>query len=256
MMTMTMTLTITTTMMMITSGTSLFVQAVTVEQIFMRAELRTPLIPTNILVGVYYYPWHADDFHRGDGYVRKFLQPTPHVPALGEYDDRQSSVIEQHLQWSKQANVQLWVCSWWGPNSREDITIRDAILSHPTLGNHKITLLYEGSGRGIDPTTGWSTENVYSDMAFICTSYFDHPNYYKIQNKPVIVIYLTRVLESHGVLLDVIRLMRQGAMDFCQTELYIIGDHVWGSPPSTAIDSSSSILYPSFEPNMLDAVTK
>mmetsp|Transcript_27902 Transcript_27902/g.63499 ORF Transcript_27902/g.63499 Transcript_27902/m.63499 type:complete len:242 (-) Transcript_27902:55-780(-) len=33
-------------------------------------------------VGVYYYPWHSDDFHRGQGYLRKILMPPQ--TALGD----------------------------------------------------------------------------------------------------------------------------------------------------------------------------
>ena len=69
-----------------------------------------PLPPSNITVGVYYYPWHNDDFHRGQGYLREQLMP-PQQPTLGEYDDTDSKVISQHLAWSRQANVRLWVTS-------------------------------------------------------------------------------------------------------------------------------------------------
>jgi Glycosyl hydrolase family 99 len=187
--------------------------------------------PSDITVGVYYYPWHGNDFHRGDGYLRKQLLP-PQLPLLGEYDDTRPEVISQHLLWSQRANVNLWVCSWWGPDRREDNTIRSVILKHTDLNkNHKIALLYEGGGRGIKASAGWDTSNVYPDMEYICSVYFDHPNYYRIQNKPVIVIYLSRQMHDKGVLTTVLRNMRQAAQDKCQTEIFIIGDHVWKSPP-------------------------
>lgn len=61
-----------------------------------------------LMVGVYYYPWHADDFHNDEGYLRDILDPHQ-SPELGEYDDREDAVIQQHLDWSRQANIQLWV---------------------------------------------------------------------------------------------------------------------------------------------------
>lgn len=66
--------------------------------------------------GVYYYPWYLDDFHGGK-YLREHLVP-PQLPTLGEYNDRLPEVIAQHLAWSRQANISLWVSSWWGPNRR------------------------------------------------------------------------------------------------------------------------------------------
>ena len=58
-------------------------------------------------VGVYYYPWYGGNFH-GGRYMREHLRP-PQLPGLGEYDDRAPEVIAQHLEWSRAANVSLWV---------------------------------------------------------------------------------------------------------------------------------------------------
>jgi glycoprotein endo-alpha-1,2-mannosidase len=209
-----------------------------------------------VTVGVYYYPWHGSDFHRGtrnDGYLRNQLQP-PQQPMLGEYDDTRDDIIEQHLLWSQQAHVSLWICSWWGPNRREDNTIRNVILKHPQLPKqqHKIALLYEGGGRGINAPKGWDTSKVYGDMEYICTTYFDHPSYYRIQGKPVLVIYLSRQMHHQGVLTTVLRNMRKAANDKCQTILYIIGDHVWNSPPTKNKDFYAPFDTPHAS---LDAVT-
>ena len=73
-------------------------------------EEQLPPIPENILVGAYYYPWHGDDFHRGGGYLRKELVPRQY-PTLGEYDDTRPEILAQHLAWSRQANINLWVRS-------------------------------------------------------------------------------------------------------------------------------------------------
>jgi len=89
-------------------------------------------------VGVYYYPWYSGDFH-GGRYMRKELIP-PQLPMLGEYDDRDPAVIAQHLKWSRQANISLWVASWWGPNSREDRTLLQHILPHDELGEMQIEI--------------------------------------------------------------------------------------------------------------------
>jgi hypothetical protein len=225
--------------------------SITIDEVFQQAETTTTTATTPgtestsqpLKVGVYYYPWHGDDFHRGDGYLRKELQP-PQRPMLGEYDDRRPEVVSQHLYWSRQASISLWVCSWWGPNSREDQTIRQAILKHPELGkDHKIALLYEGSGRGLKASTNWDTSNVYADLQYVCSTYFQHPNYYRIQGKPVVVVYLTRQLQSKGILQDVITRMRTAVRDSCSSDVFIVGDHVWNYPsPNTGIE-------------LLDAVT-
>jgi hypothetical protein len=106
---------------------------------------------------VYYYPWYKDDFHKGDGYVRKQLTP-PQQPWLGEYDGSDPWMISIHLvQWSCQSNINLWVSSWWGEGSREDTTLKNTIFTHGELGSHQL---------------------VVPDIKYICEEYFNYPNYF------------------------------------------------------------------------------
>lgn len=198
-----------------------------------------------IMVGAYYYPWYKDDFHRGDGYVRKLLSP-PQQPWLGEYDDTNPATISQHLQWSRQANVHLWVSSWWGPGSREDVTLRESILTHPELNDHKVALFYETTGR-IKESEGYSTERVAPDLEYVCQEYFDHPNYLRIDGKPVLFVYLTRKLEANGTLETVMGQMRSAAFNAGCNEVYIVGDHAFQGAPET------EDVYPPL--TILDAVT-
>jgi glycoprotein endo-alpha-1,2-mannosidase len=208
-----------------------------------------PPIPKGIKVGAYYYPWHADDFQRDDGYLRDLLDPR-HQPTLGEYDDTRPEIIAQHLAWSRQANIRLWVCSWWGAGAREDTTISNVIMKHTDLGDHQIALLYESTGR-VKSSENWDPKRVGPDVERMCDVYFDHPNYYKVDGKPVILMYLTRVLDrymdNNYVLGDVVAIMRETARKSCNKELFIIGDQVWSSAPK------QNEAYPAFD--VLDAVT-
>jgi glycoprotein endo-alpha-1,2-mannosidase len=207
----------------------------------------TTTLQSKALVGVYYYPWHGSNFHNGDGYVRSQLDP-PQYPVLGEYDDSKTEVIKQHLQWSRQANVGLWVTSWWGPNKLEDNTIKDVILQHEDLGDMKIALHYETSSRiklGVDDV--YSMENLEPDMQHMCDNYFDHPNYFRIDERPVIVLYLSRVLDARGILDQVVTSMRDVVANSCGHNLYIIGDQAFGGAPEPGED------YSAFD--LLDAVT-
>lgn len=180
------------------------------------------------LVGAYYYPWHGDNFHNGDGYIRNRLTP-PQAPTLGEYDDSKTSTISQHLSWSRQANIGLWVTSWWGPNLLEDSNTRDVIMEHQELGDMKIALHYETLGRIDHNETSNVTDlsRVPDDVNYICQRYFKHPNYYRIDGRPVLVVYLTRLLEEWRVLEETLHLIRNTANQ-CGQNVYIIGDHAFG----------------------------
>jgi hypothetical protein len=208
---------------------------------------RTWLPPTsNITVGAYYYPWHSDDFHRGQGYLREQLA-TVQKPSLGEYDDSDPATIAQHLAWSRQANIRLWVTSWWGEGSREDITTKEVILNHPDLKNHKIALFYETTGR-IKQSEEFSTHRVVPDIEYLCEKYFDHPNYFRIDGRPVLFIYLTRKLAAIGNLDTVIDLMKQTARNKGH-DVFVVGDQVFGRAPNIFADE----VYTPFE--TLDAAT-
>jgi glycoprotein endo-alpha-1,2-mannosidase len=179
-------------------------------------------------VGAYYYPWYGNDFHKGSPYLRDELS-VKQRPVLGQYDDTDPAVIAQHLRWSKQANIQLWVTSWWRPGGREDNTTLNVILPHQDLGSHKIALLYETNGRVREPY--YTTELVGPDMVHMCKNYFAHPNYYQIDGRPVIFVYVSRRFSELGMLEEVLLLMRSAAADYGFNP-YIIGDQVWRTAPT------------------------
>jgi hypothetical protein len=181
-------------------------------------------------VGVHYYPWHFNDFH-GGRYLRERLMPKQR-PMLGEYNDKKLATIGQHLSWSREAGIDFWSTSWWGPGSRTDNTIRKRIFQHPDLKDFKIAILYETDGR----TQNFSNySRLGSDFRYLSKNYFARDNYLKIDGKPVVTIYLTRVLSSRGTLHSSLAAMRDAAAGF-GFELYIIGDQVFGSRLSSQAD--------------------
>jgi hypothetical protein len=192
-------------------------------------EIRDPNETGDVTVGVYYYPWYGGNNFHGGQYLREHLVPVQ-LPTLGEYNDRDAEVIAQHLEWCEYAGINLWVSSWWGPGKMEDVTLLDHILVHPELGDMKIALFYETSGRVPDFT---DLSRVTGDIQYIADNYFDHPNYYKIDGRPVLFVYLTRVLSNKGLLDDAMDLMRAAA-NSSGYDIYIVGDQVFGQPPSSA----------------------
>ena len=190
---------------------------------------------SSVLVGAYYYPWYGNDFHHHGGYLRKFLSPRQ-SPSLGEYDDSLPSTVAQHLAWSRQANIGLWVTSWWGPNRLEDSNTKNVILKHKDLGDMKIALHYESTHRILQNSNGqYSIENAASDLIYMCDNYFDHPNYLKIQNRPVVFLYVARVLMEKGILDQVVSDMRKSAMNACGMDIYVSGDITFGPAPAPGV---------------------
>jgi hypothetical protein len=190
-------------------------------------------------IGVFYYPWYKNDFH-GRHYLREHLVPRQ-WPVLGEYDDRVPEVIKQHGDWSRYAGIRIWAASWWGPGSREDTTLLNHILPDPGLGDIKVAILYETTGRTSNFT---DYARIAGDFDYLARHYFHHENYLKIDGRPVVVVYLTRVLSSLGSLAESVGHMRSGASSQ-GFDAFIIGDHVFGSPPENVGDMG-----------LLDAITE
>jgi hypothetical protein len=197
-------------------------------------------IARDYTVGVFYYPWYgANNFH-GREYLRGELTP-PQLPTLGEYDDTDGAVISQHLAWSGQAGINLWVASWWGPDSRTDRTLKNVIMPHNDLAGVKIALFYETTGR-IGPDD--DINNAYTDIDYAAKTYFGNTNYLRIDGRPVVAVYVTRSLDE-ARLTAAVNNMRRAASDNGYN-LYIIGDQVFGNPPTR---------HPYSPFDLLDAVT-
>ena len=180
---------------------------------------------SDYLVGAYYFV--RSGF--GQKFLRNQLQPSQ-TPVLGDYDGTKPNVIAQHLAWSREANVNLWVTGWKGPNSNEDQTIREGIMKHPDLPGTKIALLYQTNTR-IDLSGDSGLDVIYRDVEFIARNYFNNPNYLRIDGRPVFYLYLSRVLHRNYVLEQVVDLIRQAAADNGRHDVYIIGDQAFGDAP-------------------------
>jgi glycoprotein endo-alpha-1,2-mannosidase len=124
------------------------------------------------------------------------------------------------------------VTSWWGPNRLEDFNTKDVIMEHEDVGNLKIALHYETTGRLGKGTA--KIENAKTDIEYMCEHYFDHPNYYNIDERPVVFIYVSRMLETVGTLEEALLTMRSTA-NKCGKSLYLIGDSVFESAPDPTV---------------------
>jgi hypothetical protein len=213
---------------------------------------------------------HAGDFHFDAAYLRDYLVPRQE-PSMKEYDDRKPEVIREHLRMSRQANCRVWIASWFGPGQREDTTLINNILPEVLANDpdHRIAIHYETNARlrkkdssnlfkldeqlgkpsathyySVDGKPGTPNDGVVDDMAHFCKNYFNHPNYYHIGKRPVVFIYLSRVLNEGGkaglneegknfywekfkLLEAVVSEMRAGSISACGKDPYLVGDHIF-----------------------------
>jgi hypothetical protein len=151
------------------------------------------------------------------------------------------------------------VTSWWGEGKREDLNIKNNILVHPSLGDHKISIFYETDGR-IKESNNYTLDLVKPDLEYLCREFFNHINYFTMgidadgnsdatseTRLPVLYVYLTRKLANLGILNQTLTLMREGARDAGCGEIFIVGDQVFQGPPN---NEAKKIPF-----DLLDAVT-
>jgi hypothetical protein len=183
-----------------------------------------------LTIGAYYYPWYGADGAQWDrGYVRARLD-RPQRPALGEYDSRDAAVIAQHYAWAQQYGVGVFFCSWMGPGGYDDVTIRDHLLVSPARGPTRIALLYESLqrlGLGADDRIQLDERAVarlVADFDYLARTYFRDPGYYRIDGRPVVVLYASRIYR--GAVQDAVDAIRTHLRDLYGIDPYLIGDEV------------------------------
>lgn len=180
--------------------------------------------PGALTIGAYYYPWYGAAPAGETGWMtqalRGRLQPQQ-LPKLGVYGSRDPGVIGGHIAQSVRAGLDFWAVSWWGPGRRDDRTFREGILTHADAAKLKYAVLYESTGR-LGSMKKPDYGKLLSDFAYLKEHYFGHPAYLKIDGKPVVFIYLTRVYFRDRGLEPLAELRR------ANPNLYLIGDDVFG----------------------------
>jgi glycoprotein endo-alpha-1,2-mannosidase len=170
----------------------------------------------------FYYPWWGPDRHWADGYVN--------TPTLGEYDCRDEAVVAQHVGWAEEYGIDSLYCSWWGPDSWEDGTVREYLLPHAEAGTIDVAILYETTGRlevsggTVDLSVDANRTRLAEDFASLA-DVFDSSGYATVEGRVPVFLYLTRILEG-----DVAGAIAE-ARDAVDHDLFLIGDQVyWGGP--------------------------
>ena len=130
-------------------------------------------------------------------------------------------MIAAQINQSVQANIHFWACSWWGPGGFEDNIIKNHILTHAQAGELKYAIMYESTGR-LGSFSSPDYSRLVPDVQYLSDNYFGNPNYLKIDGRPVIFIYLTRVYfrnQGDAALAD---------LRVAFPNLYIVADDVFG----------------------------
>jgi glycoprotein endo-alpha-1,2-mannosidase len=172
------------------------------------------------IVGAYYYPWYVGEESEWQQTLRQQLDP-PQSPRAGLYRSDDPQVIKEHIAQSLRAGISFWSVSWWGPQSLTDRNFRHAILDHPDAASLRFAVHYESTGRFGDPNHP-NLKNWEEDLKYLEEHYFSHPNYLRINDRPVLFVYLSRVFlrDQGAAIVQAARARPSG--------IFIVGDDVFG----------------------------
>lgn len=176
-------------------------------------------------ISVYYYPWYSGaNWNQGNFLRGKNRMDIP--PLMGTYDNVVNKVsVKQHIEWSTNFGIDNWIASWWGPDSYQSNAILNNVM--PNLVGTKVTfcLFYETGGFYANRWSFGPTEVqlFYDHIKYMNDHFFSHPNYWKINGRPVVEVYLSR--QMSGSYVDALNKARA---DF---NVYFIGDDFHFGPP-------------------------
>lgn len=186
-------------------------------------------------VGAYYYPWWGENVggHTFNQSLRARTTPGAQLPMLGEYSSFDTWTIASHIDQSQAANLSMWSMSWWGPNSFEDRVLREAVLTHPHASRLKYTVHYEAQGR-LGDFSNPNYSRLVSDFEYLADEVFDDPNMMRIDDKPAVFMYLSRVYFNTPQEMAQLTAARQSLQNSHGIDLYIIGDHLFNQTAGEA----------------------
>ena len=176
-------------------------------------------------VSVYYYPWYSGANWNQSNFLRgKNRMDIP--PLIGTYDNVVNKVtVKQHIEWSTNFGIDSWICSWWGPDSYQSKAILNNVAPNLVGTNVTFSLFYETSGFYNGKWTFGPAEVqlFYDHFKFMNDNFFSHPNYRKMGGRPMVVVYLSRMMNG-----DYATALARVRKDF---NVYLVGDDFHFGPP-------------------------
>lgn len=184
------------------------------------------------IVAAHYYTWFEEAFK--NGYLRGHLVP-PQQPELGQYSGFDPAVPEQHIDWAAEYGIEVLTLDFWPSQSKKDQR-HDIFMNAPNISDIQFCIFYETGDLGFDPDTDTLSfdsqkgASLVSDLEWIADKYFSHPSYFRIDGRPVLMLYVTRTFS--GDYEQAIREARN-RLKARGYDVFLIGDEVYWSCQAT-----------------------
>jgi hypothetical protein len=119
-----------------------------------------------------------------------------YYPLIGPYHSGDKSVIEYHLLLMKYAGIDGVLIDWYGTFDVNDYKINlentEALIELIDKVGLKFAIVYEDRTLNpvVDAGAAGSVENAARiDMQYLQNNYFNHPSYYFVEGKPLLLVF-------------------------------------------------------------------
>jgi hypothetical protein len=164
----------------------------------------------------FYYPWY-DSTRNWDSPALQDRPAQPYVSA-----DR--AAMERHVEQAREAGIDGFLVSWWGPGSYTDENLA-LLLDVAEESGFSIAINFE-TLRGDSPAGNpqpLPPDEIFAWMRYALTSYGDHPAYLRIDGEPLIAVWASQAVPLDDWERVFAELEARGLEAFCLAEFG--GDH-------------------------------
>ncbi len=152
------------------------------------------------MVWAFYYPWYR---------LRDWASPQLKDRPTQPYSSDDPEAIARHVEQAMESGIDGFISSWWGPGHYTDQNLA-VLLDIAAARGFAVTIYFEtltsSGARDPDQIRAW--------LAYFLTRYSGHPALYKVDGKPLVVIWA-----SGAVALDkwreIFESLRAGGLDAC-----------------------------------------
>lgn len=172
-----------------------------------------------IMIGAHYYPWYGkpSNLILGGG---NWESGTAHTPILGKYSSDDEGIIREHVRMAKSAGIDFFILEWTGPGLWEDQIIRNHCIPVFESMQMPFCIMYDSyfTLHKAETNTTWDLSAKYDcrvtkgmkmveDFQFLLKTYFSHPLYFHILNRPAIFLFIAYKYQNVDDYLQEIRMI-------------------------------------------------
>jgi hypothetical protein len=141
-------------------------------------------VASDYLVGSYYFPGWRSGTHRGWKVLADFPE---RKPVLGWYQEGEPEVADWHIKWAVEHGISFFAYDWyWDRGHRHiDHALHDGFFHARYRSLLKFCLLWANH----NPPGSSSEEDLTAVTRYWLENYFLRPEYLKIDNCPVVIIF-------------------------------------------------------------------